>query len=384
MIVADFNKHNQRKDTAAMLSSYRDELEKLSTSLPRVDTSFFMHMFPYLGDDAKTLNKQIESAAQYLSEVRTFFVDRTESKKKVSERLKRIHLSDEKRSLHFVQKQKEYEVEVSEKLLELEEWYDDFMTFEGRTPDELEFSKKLNEIKDELKELDSRINTDLFFKDGSDDVVLCGRILIKNEINWDSAQEKQAVCLFSAFQWIICKRNDTLGILSSDTQEELKESWPGVNTETVTVLIPIASQTAPIDAEKEEHLEVDEMDAELKEAYLTLREIKDEESEKDKYTLGHIYTTLRYMCCKREKKWAKTNRAFSKHFAPLIGVSSHSVDSAISRVANQIKDISLDDMTRHIAKLKADFPLKKFDKEQLWVDIYEDALQLISITPSVT
>ena len=80
MIVADLNKHNQRKDTAAMLSSYRDELEKLSTSLPRVDTSFFMHMFPYLGDDAKTLNKQIESAAQYLSEVRTFFVDRTESK----------------------------------------------------------------------------------------------------------------------------------------------------------------------------------------------------------------------------------------------------------------------------------------------------------------
>ena len=105
---------------------------------------------------------------------------------------------------------------------------------------------------------------------------------------------------------------------------------------------------------------------------------------KNKYTLGHIYTVLRYVCCKREKKWAKTNRAFSKHFAPLIGVSSHSVDSAISRVADQIKDISLDDMAGHIAKLKADFPLKKFDKEQLWVDIYEDALQLISITPSVT
>ena len=221
-------------------------------------------------------------------------------------------------------------------------------------------------------------------KDGSDDVVLCGRILIKNEINWDSAQEKQAVCLFSAFQWIICKRNDTLGILSSDTQEELKESWLGVNTETVTVSIQTASETAPVDTEKEECKEADEMDAELKEAYLTLREIKDEENEKNKYTLGHIYTTLRYMCCKREKKWAKTNRSFSKHFAPLIGVSPHSVDSAISRVADQIKGISLDDMTGYIAEQKADFPLRKFDKEQLWVDIYEDALQLISITPSVT
>ena len=201
--MTDLNKHIERKDIAAMLSSYKDELDKTSTSLPRGNMSLLMQLFPHLADDAKTFNKQIESATQLLSELRTVSVDRNDPKKKVNDRLKRIRLSDEERSLHFAHKQKEYKVEVAEKLLELEEWYDDFLTFDGRSPNEQEFSKKLNEIQDELKELDSRINPDLFFKDGPDDVVLCGRILIKNEINWDSTQEKHNI-IRTIFEKEVC------------------------------------------------------------------------------------------------------------------------------------------------------------------------------------
>ena len=367
-----------------MLSSYKDELDKTSTSLPRGNMSLLMQLFPHLADDAKTFNKQIESATQLLSELRTVSVDRNDPKKKVNDRLKRIRLSDEERSLHFSHKQKEYKVEVAEKLLELEEWYDDFLTFDGRSPNEQEFSKKLNEIQDELKELDSRINPDLFFKDGPDDVVLCGRILIKNEINWDSVQEKQAVCLFSAFQWAIRKRNETIGIMTSNTQEELKMSLSGISAETATVSIPITSDITVVDTEKEEHQEADEMDDVLKNAYSTLCDTKDEENEQKKYTLGHIYTVLKHMSCKRGKNWAQNNRTFSMHFAPLIGVTPHSIESAISRVANEIKEVSLDNMASHVAKLKDEFPFKKFEKEQLWIDIYADALQLMPLTPCTT
>ena len=202
--MTDLNKHIERKDIAAMLSSYKDELDKTSTSLPRGNMSLLMQLFPHLAENAETISKQVDSFAQFCSKVNTVpIVDRNEPKKKVTHRLKRIHLSDEKRSLHFAHKQKVYDVEVSEKLLELEEWYDDFETFERRTPNAQDFADKLDEMKREIEKLDSRINPDLFFKDGPDDVVLCGRILIKNETKWNSSDEQKAVCLMSALQWLL-------------------------------------------------------------------------------------------------------------------------------------------------------------------------------------
>ena len=130
--------------------------------------------------------------------------EQIDRKQYVNDRLNRIHFSDEQRSLHFVHKQqKEYDVEVKEKLLEMEEWYDDFLTFEGRTPNEQEFANKFQEIKEELKGLDSRINPDLLFEKGPDDVVRCGRILIKNENKWYSWKEQKVVCLMSAYQWLL-------------------------------------------------------------------------------------------------------------------------------------------------------------------------------------
>ena len=148
--MADLKRKENISKKAVMLNIRKDELDKLSTSLPVKDMSILWNMLTYLMRQDKSIEI---SVTQDISKANTVREERKERKKKVNERLKRIHFSDEKRSLYFVQKQKEYEVEVSEKLLELEEWYDDFMTFEGRTPDELEFSKKLNEIKDELKEM---------------------------------------------------------------------------------------------------------------------------------------------------------------------------------------------------------------------------------------
>ena len=202
--MTDLNKHIERKDIAAMLSSYKDELDKTSTSLPRGNMSLLMQLFPHLSENAETIYKQVDSLAQFCSKVNTVpIVDRNERKKKVNDRLKRIHLSDEERSLHFAHKQKEYKVEVAEKLLELEEWYVCIQAYDGRTPNKQDYSEKFNEIQKELQELNSRINPSLFFKDGPDDVALCGSILIINETKWNSSDEQKAVCLMSALQWLL-------------------------------------------------------------------------------------------------------------------------------------------------------------------------------------
>ena len=179
-----------------MLNIRKDELDKLSTSLPGKDMPAFLNMLAYLIQQEKSLGI---SETLDISKEDIVRVDRNERKKKVNDRLKRIHLSDEERSLHFAHKQKEYKVEVAEKLLELEEWYVCIQAYDGRTPNKQDYSEKFNEIQKELQELNSRINPSLFFKDGP----LCGSILIINETKWNSSDEQKAVCLMSALQWLL-------------------------------------------------------------------------------------------------------------------------------------------------------------------------------------
>lgn len=200
MIVADLKRKENISKKAVMLNIRKDELDKLSTSLPVKDMSILWNMLTYLMRQDKSIEI---SVTQDISKANTVREERKERKKKVNERLKRIHFSDEKRSLYFVQKQKEYDVEVLEKLLELEEWYVCIQEYDGRTPNEHDYLKKFNEIQDELQKLNSRINPTLFFKDGPDDVALCGGILIINETKWSSSDEQKAVCLMSAVQWLV-------------------------------------------------------------------------------------------------------------------------------------------------------------------------------------
>ena len=128
---------------AVMLNIRKDELDKLSTSLPVKDMSILWNMLTYLMRQDKSIEI---SVTQDMSKANTVREERKERKKKVNERLKRIHFSDEKRSLYFVQKQKEYDVEVLEKLLELEEWYVCIQEYDGRTPNEHDYLKKFNEM----------------------------------------------------------------------------------------------------------------------------------------------------------------------------------------------------------------------------------------------
>ena len=183
---------------------YNDELDGFPASLPGDTMALLNLMMAGTASGGTTVCMPFESEGIKLPNEDIIRSERNERKRTAKERLNRIQLSDEQRSLHFVHKQqKEYDVEVKEKLLEMEEWYDDFLTFEGHTPNEQEFANKFQEIKEELKGLDSRINPDLLYKNGPDDVVLCGRILIKNENKWNSWEEQKAVCLMSAYQWLL-------------------------------------------------------------------------------------------------------------------------------------------------------------------------------------
>ena len=118
--MVDLKRKDNIREKAVMLNIRKDELDKLSTSLPGKDMPAFLNMLAYLIQQEKSLGI---SETLDISKEDIVRVDRNERKKKVNDRLKRIHLSDEERSLHFAHKQKEYKVEVAEKLLELEEWY---------------------------------------------------------------------------------------------------------------------------------------------------------------------------------------------------------------------------------------------------------------------
>lgn len=220
---------------------YNDELDGFPASLPGDTMALLNRMMAGTASGGTAVHMPFDSVRIKLPNEDVIRSERNERKRTAKERLNRIQLSDEQRSLHFVRKQKEYDVEVKEKLLELEEWYDDFLTFEVRTPSEQEFADKFQEIKEELKGLDSRINPDFLFENGPDDVVRCGRILIKNENKWNSSDEQKAVCLMSAYQWLLRKRNEIFPV-APDLNENVDTNSPNIGTSEDEELVKVFMQ----------------------------------------------------------------------------------------------------------------------------------------------
>ena len=276
---------------AGMLNIRKDEIDKLSTSLPGKDMPTFLSMLAYLMQQEKSLGI---SVTQDISKEDIVRVERNERNIKVSERLKRIYSSCEERSLHFAHKQEEYDVEVSEKLLELEEWYVCIQAYDGRTPNEQDYSEKFNEIQKELQELNSRINPTLFFKDGPDDVALCGYILIINETKWNASDEQKAVCLMSALQWLVRLRNELPTITTIPNHEE-------------------TISTPPPTAIKEEDAEVAELLQLLADLKINIESDQSSIALDGKhYCQGQILTAIMQKYQDEEKEWAMNPNRFSQ------------------------------------------------------------------------
>jgi hypothetical protein len=172
--------------------------------------------------DMPLLNKTVTPENLAIPKRNTVRDERKERKKQNTKRRERLHSSDEQRCKHFVKKQKQYDAEVDDKLLELEEWYDDIDCFEHRTPNVQDFASMADKLSNDLKELAPRFNPNDLFNDNPENTALCGRLLIKMEDDWDENEEQEAVCLMSALQWLVRKKNE----LTSTTMTNQAETIP--------------------------------------------------------------------------------------------------------------------------------------------------------------
>ena len=368
----DKNKNYKREQaTAAMLNAYKDELDRLSTSSPGGDMSLLMQMLAFPTQDTITFDSPMMHEFQNMSEEAVVRAERKERKRELNRRKERINLSDKQRSAHFIRKQKEYDVEVGEKLLELDEWIDDIETFEARIPNQQDFDSKINEIHDGLKELYSRINPFLLFKNGADDTALCGRILIKMEKDWDSEEEKEAVCLMSALQWLIRQQAANCPVVPETTDcaeagEETEETSP----------VPVVPQ-------KEE----DEETTALRKLLVEKLHIPTDGDNSDitfgdkTYSQGQILASTMSLYRDKNIEWAKTTSKFAGKVAPILNRSKGSIEKKINRPLKNIKDIPLKNLSEEEIMKRGNSKALSKQIYKEWEGLYPIVLQLSESVP---
>ena len=363
----EYNKTYDRMELAAMLTP---KIDKLKEELSKLNMYVYMQqLLAQTKPDMPLLNKTVTPENLAIPKRNIVRDERRERKKQNTKRRERLHSSDEQRCKHFVKKQKQYDAEVDDKLLELEEWYDDIDCFEHRTPNVQDFASMSDKLSNDLKELAPRFKSNDLFKDGPEDTALCGRLLIKMEDDWDENEEQEAVCLMSALQWLVRKKNE----LASTTMTNQAETIP----------------TPPPSAIKEEDAETAELLKLLTNSRINIE--KDQPSitlDGKCYSQGQTLIAIMQKYQDEGKEWAKNPNQFSQkivlgeaestELTPEQKKKADTISKRMRRAKNVIGNARLKDLSAESIQNATDSLLRSAQMEyEKWNGLYSSVQKIL-------